>query len=430
MELTSRQNDAKDSLLRFDLDAGADIDMRLMNYLNSLDDFIAFYNDVISIVAHQNMSVQEKSSALSDKLAGEIEEKKNGMYKYIVSAAKKRKFIHENTRALPVDSKIKLIDEKCRKFAEQYIIDGFSDLSSERESSSPLHIAAELGSLEIITSILDCFKHYRHRIVNIRDSKGQTVMFAVLLNLQFRKDSEVTPDDERRIRIMKFLIQNGGLMSHLDNQDRNVFQCLKNQTLGAQRKPPPTHSGPKTVQTQDIDIKDKNVKVEKEGALQLPNANFDAGTPNVRSLEIKMLLKEILKLVVLEGKSAIRKCTSKIASIQYENFQACLVNGRRKQQGSDSTRKGLLWKDFIYDENTEVRSFDSDIFANFYINQRVIISSNRREKEIPSNVLNHDGKVGTIVSLGSRNFATIKFDNEPKTHDIDFAYIEKYDSGH
>ncbi len=139
---------------------------------------------------------------------------------------------------MPVDSKLDIIDEKCRKFAEQYIIDGFSDLASERESSSPLHIAAELGSIEIIVSILDCFKHYRHRMVNIRNSKGQTVMFAVLLNVQFRNDTIVTPDDKKRIKIMKFLIQTGGLMSHLDNQDQNVFQCLKNQTHGVQRLNP------------------------------------------------------------------------------------------------------------------------------------------------------------------------------------------------
>ena len=335
MEVKSHEKDAEEAM-RFELDTGADIDMRLMNYLNSLDDFITVYNDIIGIITHQNMSMQEKSSALSRRLADEIQEKKNGMYKYIISAAKKKKFIGENANALPVDSKLDIIDEKCRKFAEQYIIDGFSDLASERESSSPLHIAAELGSIEIIISILDCFKHYRHRMVNIRNSKGQTVMFAVLLNVQFRNDTIVTPDDKKRIKIMKFLIQNGGLMSHLDNQDQNVFQCLKNQTHGVQRSPRQSHSDMNAVEVQDIEI------------------TYNAESSNVRSLEIKMLLKEILKLIVFEGKSAIRKCTNKIVSLQYEKFRAGLVNMDQKQQGNDGACNTLLWKDFIYDENKEL----------------------------------------------------------------------------
>ena len=114
MEVKSHEKDAEEAM-RFELDTGADIDMRLMNYLNSLDDFITLYNDIIGIITHQNMSMQEKSSALSRRLADEIQEKKNGMYKYIISAAKKKKFIGENANALPVDSKLDIIDEKCRK---------------------------------------------------------------------------------------------------------------------------------------------------------------------------------------------------------------------------------------------------------------------------------------------------------------------------
>ena len=133
------------------------------------------------------------------------------------------------------------IHDYFRKLAEQWLIDGFADLEVEdsNSSKSPLHYAAELGSKILVDALLLPFQFCRYRMANVSNSRGQTAIFPLLLNLDMAKKGSDSPhsdlagvDVERRRKLLIRLIQVGLSFSHADNDNKSVLHYMREYQLG------------------------------------------------------------------------------------------------------------------------------------------------------------------------------------------------------
>ena len=90
------------------------------------------------------------------------------------------------------------IHDYFRKLAEQWLIDGFADLEVEdsNSSKSPLHYAAELGSKILVDALLLPFRFCRYRMANVSNSRGQTAIFPLLLNLDMSNKGSNSPHSD------------------------------------------------------------------------------------------------------------------------------------------------------------------------------------------------------------------------------------------
>ena len=386
--------------LEFHVDVEIDIDEKLRNYVNSLDDFYKLYQVLVAIIRNDTFEESVKAMKIHKTLSNAIQNENKKMQQQIVAGAKKRKYITK--QAEPLQEIQDLIEIKCGKYAEQYVIDGFSDLASEREDASPLHLASEIGSISIVNSILDCFKHYKQRMVNIRDSQGATAMFTLLLNLKFRNDNDMSKDDVNRMQIFKILMQNGGQLNNVNNNNENVFDCLKKQL------------------PQPYRVLANNTREEK--SVLSDSTNERGEMSNSRSKEIKMILKSALRLVIYDGQTAIRRCTNEIAIAKYQNFCKSLVNG---YDASNPKNRKFIWKDFIYDEE-KIYIERSKSILTFGQKVKIELPNTELDNDHPQHVTKYLGQVGTIVAIDSGISASIKFINKNNVNSHECEFELKY----
>ena len=194
------------------------------------------------------------------------------------------------------------IHDYFRKLAEQWLIDGFADLEVEdaNSSKSPLHYAAELGSKILVDALLLPFQFCRYRMANVSNSRGQTAIFPLLLNLDMAKKGIDSPhsdlvesDVERRRKLLIRLVQVGLSFSHADNDNKSVLHYMREYRLRNR------HDGNFA----------EYASLVKVGNVESNN-----------SVEIKFVLKSLSSLFIRDGKTALRKQSVAISKSKYNSF--------------------------------------------------------------------------------------------------------------
>ena len=181
------------------------------------------------------------------------------------------------------------------------LIDGFADLEVEgsiTSTKSPLHYAAEIGSMVLIDALLLPFKFCRYRMANVSNSIGQTALFPLLLNLDMSKkdndpdyNDKIKSNSENRMKLLIRFIQVGLSFSHADNNNLSVLHYLK-----------------------------KNIGSNDTHTPNTSNGSVTMNRENRKSIEIKYILNNLSSLFIRDGKTAIRKQTVAISKSKYTKF--------------------------------------------------------------------------------------------------------------